>query len=191
MLLWLLQTLPDIGSKVLAKNPLNVLQLLAVGSDRLLAMNRFPKVVSWKHRSAADAPATPVSDNISAMRRALDSIRIRMLCSFMSVVDLSSGTYVDDKAAGSADFRTQSGYYAICGEGLYDLGHHFPEQLQAFSHHLLWGHQGPGFDAVVLTPHTPWDPNANERAIEAARQHRIGSPSSATSRLTSSGAARS
>ncbi|HKQ24904.1 MAG TPA: arylsulfatase [Burkholderiales bacterium] len=26
--------------------------------------------------------------------------------------------YVDDKPAGSADFRTQSGHYAICGEGL-------------------------------------------------------------------------
>ena len=28
-----------------------------------------------------------------------------------------------------------------------------------------------GVDAAVLTPHTPWDPNANELAIEAARQH--------------------
>jgi hypothetical protein len=26
--------------------------------------------------------------------------------------------YIDDKAAGSGDFRTQSGHYAICGEGL-------------------------------------------------------------------------
>jgi len=33
--------------------------------------------------------------------------------------------YVDDKPAGSADFRTQSGHYALCGEGLcvgYDSG---------------------------------------------------------------------
>jgi len=33
--------------------------------------------------------------------------------------------YVDDKPAGCADFRTQSGHYAICGEGLcvgYDSG---------------------------------------------------------------------
>jgi predicted TIM-barrel fold metal-dependent hydrolase len=28
-----------------------------------------------------------------------------------------------------------------------------------------------GVDAAVLTPHTPWDPNANALAIEAARQH--------------------
>ena len=28
-----------------------------------------------------------------------------------------------------------------------------------------------GVDAAVLTPHTPWDPNANELCIEAARQH--------------------
>jgi predicted TIM-barrel fold metal-dependent hydrolase len=28
-----------------------------------------------------------------------------------------------------------------------------------------------GVDAAVLTPHTPWDPSANELAIEAARQH--------------------
>ena len=28
-----------------------------------------------------------------------------------------------------------------------------------------------GVDAAVLTPHTPWDPNANELAMEAARQH--------------------
>ena len=28
-----------------------------------------------------------------------------------------------------------------------------------------------GVDAAVLTPHLPWDPNANELAIEAARQH--------------------
>ena len=28
-----------------------------------------------------------------------------------------------------------------------------------------------GVDATVLTPHTPWDPDANELAIEAARQH--------------------
>src|SRR4029450_7206278 len=28
-----------------------------------------------------------------------------------------------------------------------------------------------GVDAAVLTPHTPWDPKANELAIEAARQH--------------------
>ena len=28
-----------------------------------------------------------------------------------------------------------------------------------------------GVDAALLTPHTPWDPNANELAIEAARQH--------------------
>ena len=26
--------------------------------------------------------------------------------------------YVDDKPSGSADFRTQTGHYAICGEGL-------------------------------------------------------------------------
>jgi predicted TIM-barrel fold metal-dependent hydrolase len=30
---------------------------------------------------------------------------------------------------------------------------------------------GGGVDAALLTPHTPWDPNANELAIEAARQH--------------------
>ena len=28
-----------------------------------------------------------------------------------------------------------------------------------------------GVDAAVLTPHTPWNPNANELCIEAARQH--------------------
>ena len=28
-----------------------------------------------------------------------------------------------------------------------------------------------GVDAAVLTLHLPWDPNANELAIEAARQH--------------------
>ena len=28
-----------------------------------------------------------------------------------------------------------------------------------------------GVDAAVLTPHLPWDPHANELAIEAARQH--------------------
>jgi predicted TIM-barrel fold metal-dependent hydrolase len=28
-----------------------------------------------------------------------------------------------------------------------------------------------GIDAAVLTPHTPWDPNANELAVEAACQH--------------------
>jgi predicted TIM-barrel fold metal-dependent hydrolase len=28
-----------------------------------------------------------------------------------------------------------------------------------------------GVDAAVLTPHTPWDPKANELCIEAARQH--------------------
>src|SRR5258706_9263973 len=28
-----------------------------------------------------------------------------------------------------------------------------------------------GVDAALLTPHTPWDPNASELAIEAARQH--------------------
>jgi len=28
-----------------------------------------------------------------------------------------------------------------------------------------------GVDAAELTPHTPWDPKANELAIEAARQH--------------------
>ena len=28
-----------------------------------------------------------------------------------------------------------------------------------------------GVDCAVLTPHTPWDPNANELCIEAARQH--------------------
>ena len=28
-----------------------------------------------------------------------------------------------------------------------------------------------GVDAAVLTPHLPWDPKANELAIEAARQH--------------------
>src|SRR5436305_15148436 len=28
-----------------------------------------------------------------------------------------------------------------------------------------------GVDAAVLTPHTPWDPNANELCMEAAREH--------------------
>ena len=28
-----------------------------------------------------------------------------------------------------------------------------------------------GVDAAILTPHTPWDPNANELCIEAARTH--------------------
>src|SRR4026208_507162 len=28
-----------------------------------------------------------------------------------------------------------------------------------------------GVDAAILTPHTPWDPNANELCIEAARAH--------------------
>ena len=31
--------------------------------------------------------------------------------------------------------------------------------------------EAAGVDAAVLTPHTPWDPNANELCIEAARQH--------------------
>jgi hypothetical protein len=33
--------------------------------------------------------------------------------------------YLDDKAVGEGDFRTQSGHYALCGEGLcigYDSG---------------------------------------------------------------------
>src|SRR5256885_3072949 len=28
-----------------------------------------------------------------------------------------------------------------------------------------------GVDAAILTPHTPWDPNANELCIEAVRAH--------------------
>ena len=28
-----------------------------------------------------------------------------------------------------------------------------------------------GVDAAILTPHTPWDPNANELCMEAARAH--------------------
>ena len=28
-----------------------------------------------------------------------------------------------------------------------------------------------GVDAAILTPHTPWDPNANELCMEAARMH--------------------
>src|SRR6266436_6520719 len=28
-----------------------------------------------------------------------------------------------------------------------------------------------GVDAAILTPHTPWDPNANELSMEAARAH--------------------
>jgi len=28
-----------------------------------------------------------------------------------------------------------------------------------------------GVDAAILTPHTPWDPNANELCMEAARVH--------------------
>jgi len=30
---------------------------------------------------------------------------------------------------------------------------------------------GGGVDAAILTPHTPWDPNANELCMEAARAH--------------------
>ena len=28
-----------------------------------------------------------------------------------------------------------------------------------------------GVDAAILTPHTPWDPNANELCMEAVRAH--------------------
>src|SRR5262249_39771223 len=31
-----------------------------------------------------------------------------------------------------------------------------------------------GVDAAILTPHTPWDPNANELCMEAARAHPAG-----------------
>jgi hypothetical protein len=41
-----------------------------------------------------------------------------------------------------------------------------------------------GVDAALLTPHTPWDPNANELCMEAARAHPDGSRSSATSPWT-------
>src|SRR5215831_15251760 len=46
-----------------------------------------------------------------------------------------------------------------------------------------------GVDAAVLTPHTPWDPNANELAIERSGSIPIGSSSSATFRSTSRKAA--
>ena len=32
--------------------------------------------------------------------------------------------------------------------------------------------EAAGVDAAVLTPHTPWDPNANELCMEAARASR-------------------
>jgi predicted TIM-barrel fold metal-dependent hydrolase len=35
----------------------------------------------------------------------------------------------------------------------------------------LKGMDGGGVDAAILTPHTPWDPNANELCMEAARAH--------------------
>ena len=41
--------------------------------------------------------------------------------------------YVDDKAAGSGDFRTQTGHYALCGEGLcigYDSGDAVSKEYQ-------------------------------------------------------------
>jgi arylsulfatase len=41
--------------------------------------------------------------------------------------------YVDDKATGSADFRTQSGHYALAGEGLavgYDSGDAVSKEYQ-------------------------------------------------------------
>src|SRR5258708_4045091 len=37
--------------------------------------------------------------------------------------------------------------------------------------HALKEMDAGGVDAAILTPHTPWDPNANELCMEAARAH--------------------
>jgi len=37
--------------------------------------------------------------------------------------------------------------------------------------HALKEMDAGGVDAAILTPHTPWDPNANALCIEAARAH--------------------
>jgi hypothetical protein len=38
--------------------------------------------------------------------------------------------------------------------------------------HALKEMDGGGVDAAILTPHTPWDPKANELCMEAARAFR-------------------
>jgi len=65
-------------------------------------------------------------------------------------------------------------------------------QVAAFTKDELLKEMGEaGVDAAVIHPPTSWDPNANELAVEAARQHPDRSRSSATSRSTSPRAARS
>jgi predicted TIM-barrel fold metal-dependent hydrolase len=45
-------------------------------------------------------------------------------------------------------------------------------QIPAYlKEHALKEMDASGVDAAILTPHTPWDPNANELCMEAARAH--------------------
>src|SRR5207244_4479883 len=45
-------------------------------------------------------------------------------------------------------------------------------QIPAYlKEHALKEMDAGGVDAAILTPHTPWDPNANELCMEAARAH--------------------
>ncbi len=45
-------------------------------------------------------------------------------------------------------------------------------QIPAYlTQHALKEMDAGGVDAAILTPHTPWDPNANELCMEAARAH--------------------
>jgi predicted TIM-barrel fold metal-dependent hydrolase len=45
-------------------------------------------------------------------------------------------------------------------------------QIPAYlKEHALEEMDAGGVDAAILTPHTPWDPNANELCMEAARAH--------------------
>src|SRR5438876_11034737 len=45
-------------------------------------------------------------------------------------------------------------------------------QIPAYlKEHALKEMDAGGVDAAILTPHTPWDPNANELCIEAVRAH--------------------
>src|SRR4026209_3014423 len=48
----------------------------------------------------------------------------------------------------------------------------WPRQIPAYlKEHALKEMDAGGVDAAILTPHTPWDPNANELCIEAVRSH--------------------
>src|SRR5712671_5597477 len=45
-------------------------------------------------------------------------------------------------------------------------------QIPAYlKEHALKEMDAGGVDAAILTPHTPWDPNANELCMEAAKAH--------------------